>query len=380
MSQTHRKFSAEFKSKVVLELLESGSTVSEIASKYKLLPNSIIAWKKQFLSNAASVFEDATSKKLKSELKEKEEKIESLEKTLGRTVMERDWLQKKVASLGLIEKLSLVDPKLALPITRQCQILEINRTTAYYERRIKTLDMLMLNRIDEIYTDFPYYGHRRIFHVLNLEGYDANPKKVLKYMKILNIQALYPIKKRNTSIPDCAHKKYPYLLRSMEITKPNHAWASDISYIRLKNGFAYLCAIIDLHTRSILSWRLSNTMDERLTASVLNDALSVYGKPSVFNSDQGSQYTAKSFIDILVRNGVSISMDSKGRAYDNIIMERFWRTVKYENVYPSGYETIAEANTGISAYIRKYNNERLHSSLDYKAPLTVYNDYFKKAA
>ena len=366
---------------MILELLESGSTLNEIASKYKILPKSLIAWKKQFFENASSLFENTVStKKYKDELKEKEEKIENLEKTLGRTIMERDWLQKKVGSLGLIDKLSLVKPELPISITRQCSLLNINRTTIYYEHSEKQLDRIILNRMDEIFTLFPYYGYRRLYHTLIQEGKTANPKQILNYMRILEIKALYPKKKRNTSIANANHAKYPYLLKGLKVDRPNQVWSSDITYIRLNNGFAYLCAVIDLYTRSILSWKLSTVMDERLTVSVLNEALSVYGRPEIFNSDQGSQYTAAGFIDILVKNKISISMDSKGRAIDNIFIERFWRTIKWDDIYPSGYETLKEARAGIGAFMHKYNNHRLHQSLGYKAPLKVYREYFEKAA
>ena len=381
MSQIHRKFTPEFKSKVVLELLETGKSVNEIASKYNLLPKSVTTWKKQFFDNASSAFEDSVStKKYKDEIKEKEQKIEELEKTLGRTVMERDWLSKKVGSLGLIKKISLVDPKLPISITRQCDILSINRTTIYYGHREKTLNHSVLNRMDEIYTDSPYYGYRRIYQALIHEGHITNEKQVYNYMGVLGIKALYPKKKRNTSIADANHEKYPYLLKGLKITKPNQVWASDITYIRLSSGFAYLCAVIDLYTRSILAWRLSFTMDENLTLSVLSDALLMYGKPEIFNSDQGSQYTAQGFIDKLVKHNISISMDSKGRAIDNIFIERFWRTIKYENIYPSGYETLKDARIGIEKYINKYNNDRLHSALNYSTPMKVYRQYFEMAA
>ena len=381
MSKNRRNFSPEFKTKLVIELLESGKTLNEIASKYDVLPKSLITWKKQFLENASIVFEESVpSKKYKDEIKEKEQKIEELEKTLGRTVMERDWLSKKVGSSGLI-KLSLVDPELPISVTRQCALLEIkNRTSLYYKKAVKLIDQSILNRMDEIYTESPYYGYRRIHQVLIQEGRTVNPKQVLKLMRILGIQALYPKKKRNTSIADANHAKYPYLLKGLNATKPNQVWASDITYIRLNNGFAYLCAIIDLYTRSILSWKLSFAMDESLTVSVLNEALSVYGKPEIFNSDQGSQYTAQGFINTLAKHNISISMDSKGRATDNIFIERFWRTIKYDNIYPSSYETLKDARAGIEKYIHKYNNHRLHSSLGYKPPLKVYNAYFEKAA
>ncbi len=379
MSQIHRKFTPEFKSKVVLELLETGKSISEIASKYSLLPKSVTTWKKQFFENASSAFEDSVStRKYKDEIKEKDEKIENLEKTLGRTIMERDWLSKKVGSSGLI-KLSLVDPELLISITRQCELLEINRTTLYYEHREKKLKQDVLNKMDEIYTEFPYYGYRRIYRALLNENYEVCKKETYRYMGILGIKAIYPKKKINTSIPDNG-KKYPYLLKNLEITRPNQVWASDITYVRLNSGFAYLCAVIDIFTRSILSWRLSYTMDDNLTISTLNDALLLFDKPEIFNSDQGSQYTAKKFIDILLNNDVAISMDSKGRAIDNIFMERFWRTIKYEEIYPSGYLNIKEARVGIEKYIHKYNNLRLHSALNYDMPMNVYREYFEAAA
>ncbi len=379
MSKNRRNFSPEFKTKLVIELLESGKTLNEIASKYDVLPKSLITWKKQFLENASIVFEESVpSKKYKDEIKEKEQKIEELEKTLGRTVMERDWLSKKVGSSGLI-KLSLVDPELPISITRQCELLEINRTTLYYEHREKKLKQDVLNKMDEIYTEFPYYGYRRIYKALLNENYEVRKKETYRYMGILGIKAIYPKKKINTSIPDNG-KKYPYLLKNLEITRPNQVWASDITYVRLNSGFAYLCAVIDIFTRSILSWRLSYTMDDNLTISTLNDALLLFDKPEIFNSDQGSQYTAKKFIDILLNNDVAISMDSKGRAIDNIFMERFWRTIKYEEIYPSGYLNIKEARVGIEKYIHKYNNLRLHSALNYDMPMNVYREYFEAAA
>ena len=176
--------------------------------------------------------------------------------------------------------------------------------------------------MDEIYADSPYYGYRRIYQALIQEGHITNEKQVYNYMGILGIKALYPKKKRNTSIADISHKKYPYLLKSLEIVRPNQVWASDITYIRLSSGFAYLCAVIDLYTRSILAWRLSFTMDENLTLSVLSDALLMYGKPEIFNSDQGSQYTAQGFINTLAKHNISISMDSKGRAIDNSVPQQ----------------------------------------------------------
>ena len=195
--------------------------------------------------------------------------------------------------------------------------------------------------------------------------------------EFIGIKAMYP-KVRTTKIKK-EHKKYPYLLNEFKNDKgqvvvdaPNKAWSTDITYIKLEKGFAYLAAIIDWNTKKILSWKLSNTMDVSLTTSVLNEALSIYPKPEIFNTDQGSQYTAKEHIDILVQNDISISMDAKGRSIDNIVIERFWRTIKYEDIYPSSYTNIKEARKGIEEYINIYNSERLHSALEYLTPDEVY--------
>ena len=196
-------------------------------------------------------------------------------------------------------------------------------------------------------------------------------------MKFMGIKALYP--KHKTTIANSEHKKYPYLLNEFKndknqviIEKPNQVWSTDITYIKLAKGFAYLAAIIDWNTKKILSWKLSNSMDVSLTTAVLKEALSCYPKPQIVNTDQGSQYTAKEHVNLLIQNGISISMDAKGRSIDNIVIERFWRSLKYEDVYLKNYNTIKEARAGIGEYIELYNKERLHSALDYETPDEAY--------
>ena len=188
-------------------------------------------------------------------------------------------------------------------------------------------------------------------------------------MNLMGLEAIYP--KKNLSMPDLAHKKYPYLLSGVEITEVNQVWSTDITYIRLGKGFVYLCAVIDWNSRYILSWKLSNTMDTSFCLEALEEALK-HGKPKIFNTDQGSQFTSNEFTNRLLLEGISISMDGRGRALDNIFVERFWRSLKYENVYPNCYQTVADARIGISDYFRFYNNKRLHQSLDYKTPASVY--------
>jgi len=238
-------------------------------------------------------------------------------------------------------------------------------------------DIKPLNTIDKIHTKYPYYGTRRVHTLLKRLGFDVGRKLIKKAFEYMGIRALYP--KVKTTKANKGHYKYPYLLDKFKnedgqviILKPNQVWSSDITYIKLEKGYAYLAAVIDWHTKKIIAWKLSNTMDVTLTTGVLKEALALYEKPEIFNSDQGSQYTAKEHIEILKQNSISISMDAKGRSIDNIAIERFWRTLKYEDVYPSSYKTIKEARVGIGEYIQTYNQERLHSVLDYQTPDEVY--------
>lgn len=200
--------------------------------------------------------------------------------------------------------------------------------------------------------------------------YIINRKRVLRLMREMGIQAIYP--KPNLSKPASGHKKYPYLLRDLKIVKPNQVWATDITYIKLREGFIYLAAIIDLYSRKVLSWRISNTMDTDFCIEVLEEALQNYGKPEIFNSDQGSQFTSLIFIQKLEDENIKISMDGKGRATDNIYIERLWRSLKYEDIYIREYQTISECEEGVNKYFKFYNQERFHQSLEYKTPDEIY--------
>ncbi|OSS42516.1 Mobile element protein [Desulfurella amilsii] len=376
MSTKKRNYSNEFKTKIVLELLENDITINELASKYNVLPKSIQQWKKRFLENAHLVFEEAVPvKKFREKINEDARIIEDLQKALGKATIERDWILKKVKSLGSNNK-SLVDPKLKIiSITRQSELIGINRSALYYKKRNMAFesDKILMAKIADIYSQYPFYGFRKISYTLKQEDLNIGKKKIKTLMKKLNIQAIYPMKKKFTTIPTKEHKKYPYLLKEKEaISKPNKVWASDITYLKLKSGFVYLCAIIDWRTRAILSYKISNTIDTKLVSDTLNNAILCYGKPDIFNTDQGTQYTAFNFTAILSSLNIEISMDSKGRAYDNIIVERFWRSLKYENVYLANYNTIKEAKEGIKDYIYFYNYKRPHESLGYKTPMSVY--------
>ena len=257
-----------------------------------------------------------------------------------------------------------------IPICRQCELLGVPRSSLYYRSRgDKSQDQLLMRLIDEQYTQTPFYGSRRMTAWLASQGLPVNRKRVSRLMRRMGIEAIYP--KKRLSLPDAAAKKYPYLLRDMAIDRPDQVWAADITYIRMRHGFIYLVAIMDWFSRYVLSWGVSITMDVDFCVDALGHALGT-GKPEIFNTDQGSQFTSRSFTGILEAEGIMISMDGRGRVYDNIFVERLWRSVKYEEVYLKEYETVREAVSSLRVYFGFYNQERLHQALGYKTPYQLY--------
>jgi putative transposase len=257
-----------------------------------------------------------------------------------------------------------------LSIRRQCDLFGLNRSSLYYEPvPVGEEDLLIMREIDEIYTKFPSYGVPRMTRELKNRGYPVGKKRVRRLMHEMNIQAIYP--KPNLSKPRKDHPVYPYLLKDLKIIAPNQVWCTDITYIRVRRGFVYLVSIMDWYSRFVLSWEVSINLDVDFCLRALEGAFR-HGLPSIFNSDQGSQFTSLSFTGILEKKEILISMDGRGRVYDNIFIERLWRSVKYEEVYLRDYEDIHEAREGLSRYFELYNNERLHQSLDYRTPASVY--------
>ncbi len=271
----------------------------------------------------------------------------------------------------MTERKAMVDKSHKIPINRQCRILELNRSSFYYQaREVSESDLECMRQIDEIYTKRPFYGSRRIRDWFEDQGLRVNRKRIQRLMRLMGIQALYP--KKKTSRPGKGHKVYPYLLRGLNINGSNQAWAADITYIPMAKGFLYLVAIMDWHSRKVLSWRLSNTMDDYFCVEALNEALQCYGKPEIFNTDQGAQFTSAAFTDILKEQDIAISMDGKGRWMDNVFIERLWRSLKYEDVYLKAYDSVAHAKESINNWFNLYNKERRHQSLQKKTPDTVY--------
>lgn len=256
---------------------------------------------------------------------------------------------------------------------RQCELADLNRQTYYYEPKapLNAKALEIMNRIDEMITECPTDGYRSLSDELKGEGYQIGKDRVLKYMQIMGLRAIYPQKK--TTLRNKEHKVYPYLLKEIEITKANQVWASDITYIRLVGGFCYLVVIMDWYSRCVLSWRVSNSLHDEFCVSALKEALRKYGKPEIFNTDQGSQYTGKEFTDVLKDHNIQISMDGKGRWADNVIVERFFRTVKYNDIFIRDYKTIPDVREGLGRFMPRYNKRRRHSSLEKRTPWMAYN-------
>lgn len=259
----------------------------------------------------------------------------------------------------------------ALPIAQQCNVLALARSTAYYQPKpTSEADLALMRRIDQMHLEYPFLGSRQIKKILVNEGIRVGRKRVARLMAQMGIQALY--QRPKTTRRNRQHPIHPYLLRGLRIDQPNQVWAADISYIPMAKGFVYLVAVMDWATRRILSWRLSNTMTTDFCIQAVEDAIARYGKPEIFNTDQGSQFTSVEFTGLLKDNGIQISMDGKGAWRDNVFVERFWRSVKYEEVYLHAYESVSQARSGIDRYIRFYNARRPHTALDGKAPDFVY--------
>lgn len=255
---------------------------------------------------------------------------------------------------------------------KQCRLLNMNRSTLYYKPvELSDRDREFMNILDEQHTKTPFYGVRKMTEALRRLGYKVGKDHVRTLLRKMGLFAIFA--KPFTSKPHPRHAVYPYLLREVEIVRPNQVWSADITYIRLMQGFAYLVAIIDWFSRYVISWRLSNTLSADFCIETLAEALRHGRRPNIFNTDQGSQFTSQDFINLLIENNISISMDGRGRVFDNIFVERFWRSVKYEDVYLHGYQTIPEAREGLKKYFDFYNTERFHQALDNKTPWEIYS-------
>ena len=265
----------------------------------------------------------------------------------------------------------MIDRNHDLPVVRQCQILELARSTAYYTPKPTSAeDLALMRRMDELHLDYPFAGSRMLRDLLNNEGQPVGRQRIRRLMRQMGIEALY--RKPNTSRRHAAHPVYPYLLRNLSIERSNHVWATDITYIPMRRGFVYLVAIVDWYSRRILAWRLSNTLTTDFCVEALQEAIVRYGTPEIFNTDQGCQFTSSEFTGQLKANGIQISMDGKGCWRDNVFVERLWRTIKYDEVYLKAYESVSHAKESLGQFIAFYNSRRPHQTFAGKTPDMIY--------
>jgi len=379
MSTKRRVFTAEFKTKLVLEVLKNDKTLNEIASQNNITPKNLQNWKKIFLENAEMAMEPAKAiKEYKDENIKLQSKIDDYAKIVGKMTIEKEWLEGKLQNLDLSDKKELIESKLTyISVSTQCKLLNLNPSSLYYKPVVSKYKVSLKEQINKIYEETPIYGAIKVYKQLLEDGYKVSLNTVYKYRQDMGLKPILAVKPINLTQPNKQHKKYSYKLRGIDIVRANQVWSTDITYIKIGGGMVYLAAIIDWYSKAVLSWKISNTMDTQLVTSVLNEALSLYGKPEIFNTDQGSQYTSYAHIQILKDNHITISMDGKGRATDNICIERFWRSAKVERIYLNEYKSIKELKEDTKDYINFYNHKRFHQTLDYKKPMNVYYDSLK---
>ncbi|WP_425248222.1 IS3 family transposase [Desulfonatronum thiosulfatophilum] len=364
------RYSAEFKAKVALEALAGDLTTSQLAARYGVHPNQITQWKAQARTGMAEVFSRGPEKTAKSH----EQEIKELHAKIGQLTVERDFLAKGLRALSQARRKGMVEvdhPRLS--IVRQCALLGTCRSAYYYQPKGESAASLALMRlIDAKYLQSPCFGARQMTRWLCRNGHSVGRRRVRRLMALMGLSAIYP--KPRTTVPDQSHRIYPYLLRDLSIDRPNQVWCSDITFIPMRQGFMYLVAVMDWHSRKVLSWRLSNTMDAAFCVEALQEALVRYGRPEIFNTDQGCQFTSREFTSVLISAGVRISMDGKGRWMDNVFIERLWRTVKYECIHLHEFATGRDARTILGDWFEDYNSDRPHSSLEGLVPNEVYAD------
>ena len=366
MATQRKNYGAEFKARVALEAIKGHKTINELVSHFGVHPTQINKWKRHLQTELPQIFSNRREKR-----EQDHEALQAqLYQQIGQLKVELDWLKKNL-DLGIDVKRDLIEPHHPqISIARQCELLGLPRSTYYYHSQGESPQNLHLMRLlDEKYTDTPYYGIRRMTAWLRNEGYNVNHKRVARLLRKMGLEAIYP--KPRTTVPHPEHRIYPYLLRGVEVNRTNQVWSTDITYIRLHSGFIYLVVVMDWYSRYVLSWSLSITMDVSFCLEALNDALS-RAQPEIFNSDQGAQFTSTDFTGRFESAGIRISMDGRGRALDNVCIERLWRTVKYEEVYLKDYRTPREAAQQLETFFIRYNEHRQHSSLGYQTPATVY--------
>ncbi|KAB2660929.1 IS3 family transposase [Brucella tritici] len=362
-----RNHSPAFKAKVALAAIRGEQTLVELSQQFDVHANQIKQWKDQLLEGATGVFGDEG----KAEPAGPSIDVKTLHAKIGELTLENDFLSKCARQGGIAGRKEMIDREHKLSVVRQARLLGFSRGSVYYSPRpVSDGDLALMRRIDELHLEYPFAGSRMLQGLLKGEGLETGRLHVATLMKKMGIEAIYC--RPNTSKPAPGHKIYPYLLRKLAVTQPNQVWAMDLTYIPMARGFVYLCAVVDWFSRRVLSWRLSITMKADFCIEAVEEALARYGKPDIFNTDQGSQFTSIDFTAVLKKAEIAISMDGKGAWRDNVFVERLWRSIKYEEVYLHAYKTVSEASAGIGRYLNFYNTRRPHSSLDRHTPDQAY--------
>ena len=374
MSRSRRNFSAEFKTNLVLQLLKGEKELNVLAVENDIQPNLLRNWKKEFLANASLAFDNKREDNLREKLAEERKEKAEYAKKVGQLTMQVDWLKKNLKKLSdLTTRVNLVrnlSTTKELPVSTGAKLLGINRTSVYYGGiPVSEEELECKSIIDHLHTDNPTWGARQMSAQLKLRGYQVGRRKAGRYMREMDITPIYP--KMNLSKRMKQAKVCPYLLRNAVIDRPNQAWSIDITYIPMKHGFLYLTAIIDWYSRCIVGWDVDDTLDTTMVINACKKAFKV-AKPLIINSDQGSQFTSDKYIDFIRNSGIRQSMDGKSRWADNIMIERWFRSFKYEEAYLTEYANLKEAREAIGRYIYTYNFERCHQSIGNKRPAEVY--------
>ncbi|HWA43126.1 MAG TPA: IS3 family transposase [Hypericibacter adhaerens] len=364
--RSRRTHTPAFKARVALASLKGDKTLSELAQQYDVHPNQISTWRTQLLEGAQGVFGGSAPAGAAPPVDLKE-----LHAKIGQLTLENDFLGRCAHQGRIAERKEMIDRDHALPLKRQAALLRLSRSTVYYQPRpVPAADLAIMRRIDALHLDYPFAGARMLRDLLRGEDIAVGREKVSGMMKRMGIEAVY--RRPSMSKPAPGHKIYPYLLRRLAVERANQVWAMDITYIPMARGFVYLAAIADWFSRRVLSWRLSISMAVDFCIEAVEEALARYGRPEIFNTDQGSQFTSIEFTRLLTENNIAISMDGKGAWRDNVFVERLWRSLKYEEVYLKAYDNVGEARRSIGRYFDFYNTRRPHSSLGRKTPDQAY--------
>jgi putative transposase len=376
MSRKKTVYTTELKTKLVLEAIKGDKTINEISSDHNITPKNLQNWKAKFLENAQLAMEPSKAvKEYKEQNEQLQKKIDEYARVVGKITVERDWAVGKLQSLDLSNKQDTVEVQADnISKSRQCELLGISRSYLYYTPIENKKKEAIKDHIQKVYTEIPIYGEKKVHQQLLEDGFSVSLNTVSAYRRELGLKAVLAVRPIHTTVADDKHPKYSYKLRGLDINRANQVWSTDITYIKINGGMVYLAAVIDWYSKAVLSWSISNTMDTDLVMGVLSNALDNYDKPEIFNTDQGSQYTSHIHTQTLKDNDITISMDGKGRATDNICIERFWRSAKVERIYLNEYNSIKELKDDVRDYMEFYNYRRFHETLKYKKPMDVYHN------